>query len=64
MTPVGFEPTISAGERPQTYVIDRPATGITTVISGNKYYGYLYTFGANYMQKTIKRKITNTVFLG
>jgi hypothetical protein len=25
--PVGFEPTISAGERPQTYVLDRAATG-------------------------------------
>ena len=24
---VGFEPTISAGERPQTYVLDRAATG-------------------------------------
>jgi len=23
---VGFEPTISAGERPQTYVLDRAAT--------------------------------------
>jgi len=27
MPPVGFEPTISAGERPQTYVLDRAATG-------------------------------------
>jgi len=27
MSPVGFEPTISAGERPQTYVSDRAATG-------------------------------------
>jgi len=27
MPPVGFEPTISAGERPQTYVLDREATG-------------------------------------
>jgi hypothetical protein len=26
MNPVGFEPTISAGERPQTYVLDRAAT--------------------------------------
>ena len=25
--PVGFEPTISAGERPQTYALDRAATG-------------------------------------
>jgi len=27
MLPVGFEPTISAGERPQTYDLDRAATG-------------------------------------
>ena len=27
MPPVGFEPTISAGERPQTYALDRGATG-------------------------------------
>jgi hypothetical protein len=28
----GFEPTISAGERPQTYVLDRAATGTGTYI--------------------------------
>ena len=27
MPPVGFEPTISASERPQTYALDRTATG-------------------------------------
>ena len=27
MPPVGFEPTISAGERPQTYALGRAATG-------------------------------------
>ena len=27
MPPTGFEPTISAGERPQTYALDRMATG-------------------------------------
>ena len=27
MPRVGFEPTISAGERPKTYVLDRAATG-------------------------------------
>jgi hypothetical protein len=26
MPPVGFEPTISAGEQPQTYALDRAAT--------------------------------------
>jgi hypothetical protein len=28
MRPVGFEPIISAGERPQTYALDRAASGI------------------------------------
>ena len=27
MPPVGFEPTVSAGERSQTYALDRAATG-------------------------------------
>ena len=27
MPPVVFEPTISAGKRPQTYTLDRAATG-------------------------------------
>jgi len=27
MPPVGLEPTVSAGERPQTYSLDRAATG-------------------------------------
>ena len=34
MPTVGFEPTISAGERPKTYALDRAATGIG---SGVKY---------------------------
>jgi len=28
MSPVGFEPTISARERPQTYALEQAATGI------------------------------------
>jgi len=34
MPPVGFEPTISAGERPQTYALDRAATetGVTVAL--------------------------------
>jgi len=27
MPPLGFEPRISAGEQPQTYALDRAATG-------------------------------------
>jgi hypothetical protein len=30
MPPVGFEATISAGERPQAYALDRAATGTGT----------------------------------
>ena len=39
--PVGFEPTISAGERPQIYALDRAATG-----TGISYHIYriIYTF--------------------
>ena len=32
MSPVGFEPTILAGERPKTYALDRSATGIGNVM--------------------------------
>jgi len=32
MPPVVFEPTISAGERPQTYALDRAATGTGIII--------------------------------
>jgi len=32
MPPVGFEPKISTDERPQTYALDRAATGIDTKI--------------------------------
>jgi hypothetical protein len=28
MPPVGFEPAVTASERPQTYILDRTATGI------------------------------------
>jgi len=33
MPPVGFEPTISAGERPQTHTLDRALTGTGTSYS-------------------------------
>ena len=33
MPPVGFKPTISAGERPQTYALDRAATGTSMYLS-------------------------------
>ena len=37
MPPVGFEPTISAGKRPQTYDVDRMVTG-----TGNTEYLHIY----------------------
>ena len=41
MPPVGFEPTISAGERLQTYALDRAATGAGTVL-GNAWLKFSY----------------------
>ena len=35
MPPVGFEPTISEGERPQTYALDSAATGTAIGIQWN-----------------------------
>ena len=35
MPPVGFEPAISAVEQPQTYALDRSATGIGKNILSN-----------------------------
>jgi hypothetical protein len=32
MPPVGFKPTISAGERPQTYALDSAVTGTGLII--------------------------------
>jgi len=39
MPPVGFETTVSAGERPQTYALDRAATGTG--------YAYVYSLFNN-----------------
>jgi len=32
MAPLGFEPTISAGERPKTYALDRAVTGTGLIV--------------------------------
>ena len=42
MPPVGFETTISAGERPQTYALDRAATG--TGASVHYYFHFFLQF--------------------
>jgi len=44
MPPVGFEPTISAGERPQTYALDRASTGTGDHNNNNNYYYYYYYY--------------------
>ena len=46
MPPVGFEPTISVGERPKTYDFDRAATG-TDIMQGVVVISYLL-FGTIY----------------
>ena len=51
MPPVGFEPTISAGERPQTYALNRAATG-----TGNK-----HKLICN-IRKFFSYRLENTVF--
>ena len=43
---MGFEPTISAGERPQTYALDRAATGTGIIII--TYYNYIINAQCNY----------------
>ena len=42
MPPAAFEPTISAGERPQTYTLDRAATG--TDMFNNKYLRFVILY--------------------
>ena len=41
MPPVGFEPTISAGERPQTYALDRAAAGTGEIEIVNDLFSFL-----------------------
>ena len=43
MPRVGFEPTISAGEQPKTYALDRAATG-TGVVNYNAEVKLLYLY--------------------
>ena len=52
MTLVGIEPTISSGKRPQTYVLDRAATGTGHVI----HIRLLISTREQRMLKTVSRK--------
>ena len=49
MPPVGFEPTISAGEQLQTYALDRVATGTGTLVVNKRF--DLYMSYAECMEK-------------
>ena len=57
MPRVGFEPTISAGERPKTYALDRAATG-----TGNARYNYQILTTTEFSRQ-IFGKSTNIKFL-
>ena len=45
MPPVGFEPTISAGELPQTYALDRANTGTGRYIFSDSVTGPVWPRG-------------------
>jgi len=54
MPPAGFEPTISAGERPQTYALDRVATGTgIIIIIINAYYNCVINSQYNYHEEDV-----------
>ena len=55
MPPVGFEPTISAGERPKTYALDRAATG-TGLYTSVKYLKGNYAIMQDFALGMEKRK--------
>jgi hypothetical protein len=54
MPPVGFEPTISAGEQPQTYVLDRAASGTGNVI--------IYYYKNGFQTKACRFLKSNNIF--
>ena len=47
MLPVGFEPTISAAKRPQTYALDRAATGHWDRPNCSRTYLWLYKYSVS-----------------
>ena len=57
MPPVGFEPTISAGERPQTYTLDRGATGTGILFQIRKKKNYKLDYVAFYLKTLSIAKI-------
>jgi len=59
MPPVGFEPTISAGERPQTYILDHAATGTSIHVTLHDHFSSKY-LSPKYITDSHTRHITNT----
>jgi hypothetical protein len=63
MPPVGFEPTISAGERPMTYALDRAVTGDRILMQHilRKWHGGLrYWASSGYMSQIL---LTTTIWV-
>ena len=64
MAPAGFEPTISAGERPQTHSLDRAATAIGFHASlPNSYFIWYLLWAAECFSLRWKRRCTEDVGL-
>jgi len=61
MPSVGFEPTISAGERPQTYVLDRAATG--TGIKENSTFSFTSLCTVNRIRKHVIVQVLSVYYL-
>ena len=65
MPPVEFEPTISAGERPQTYALDRAATGTgnnsTSIINIGIIYNVAHGYSFMFIWKSCQKMYSNKV---
>ena len=59
MPRVGFEPTISAGERPKTYALDRAATGTGHhIIHNPKYQHHLHLLNRALLSEFVGRLVS------
>ena len=64
MPPVGFEPTISAGKRPQTYAPDRTATATGTELKFMQYKHQITVYPPEFLtQKIFVRNCLTTTAL-
>ena len=62
MPPVGFEPTIPAGERPQTYAFDRAATGTGLLLLYSIFF-LLWLKFFSHLSNTHKELCINVLFV-